>query len=213
MLIPANSCENTTKNMLFFNLRRRLSITLLALILLNSFDFAEARTISSSAFFKGKHKAKVIYGSVNNWDNRVCAVVDNKVVMGRLNNSDSNTVILAGKKVVITDYIPQNPNGFREMSGMWLKNKKFMECYQKVSYAICTIEADSKYYDTSDEFFRGRIGSTTRVFVSGENTTSYSYMEDEEKKIDENWADFSFSLNGKSTSFITVVKNINCKSS
>jgi hypothetical protein len=213
MLISANSCENTTENMLFFNLRRRLSIALLALILLNSFGFAEARTISSSAFFKGKYKAKVIYGSVNNWDGRICAVIDNKVVIGR--TSDSNIVILAGKKIIITDYIPQNPNGFREMSmsGMWLKNKKFMECYQKVSYGICTIKSGSKYYNPDNEFFRGQIGSSTRVFVTGTNTSSYSYIEDEGKKNDENWANFSFSLNEKSTSFITVVKNINCKSS
>jgi hypothetical protein len=196
--------------MIFFILRRRLSIILLASMLLNVFNFAEARTISSSVFFKGKYKAKVIYGNVNNWDSRICTVIDNKVVIGRL--GDSNTVILAGKKVVITDYIPKNPNGFREIPDMWLENKKFLECSQQVSHAKCTIKAGSKYYNTSDEFFRARIGSSTRVFVSGENTTAHLYTEDEEKKIDENWLDFSFSLNGKSTSFITVIKNINCKS-
>jgi hypothetical protein len=197
--------------MLFFAVKRFFFSTLLVSMLLSSFDFAEARILSSSVFFKGKYKNRTVYGTINSWDNRICTVINSKIVVGQLNNSDSNTAILAGKKVVITEYLLRNPVDTKRIPSSWFENKKFQECSNKLSYATCTIKSDSKYYSNENELFRGRIESSTKVFVLGENTTSL-YVEDEEKEVAESWADFSFSLNEQSINFITAIKNINCKS-
>jgi hypothetical protein len=197
--------------MLSFILRRRFSIVILMSILLSSFGFAEARTIPSEIFFKGRYKSKIIYGTINSLDNRICTVINNRVVVGKLTSSDSNMANLSGQKVIITDYLLKNPVGYKKIPSVWLENRKFQECSERTSHATCHIKEGAKYFNYSeDKSFSGIINSRKKVFLFGEETASL--MHDEEKADEVNWGIFTFSLNKNSVDYITKVDNLNCRS-
>lgn len=185
---------------------RKININILASFLtlfsISLSGSAEARTLNSSIYFKGKYEMKTIYGTMNEWDGRVCTIINNKLTMGKIINSGEGLIL--NRKLTIVDTMLNNPVGRSEVPADWSNNPLFEKCIDETNYARCYVSRGTSYYSNTNESFRGTFDLRKQVFSIGQSTNDYSSRD---KQVDA-WAYFSFTPD--ESGFIVDYKKLEC---